>query len=245
MRQGGHSVAAPHQVVALIRQRLTAPVLEAASCIRVRTAAAIQRAGAAFAHVEIVMRLANVGSVAAYKWQLQASHLTGYPRAARTTPCGGASSSRSTTPTAASASTRRSCLAATCLRKLHSGFGSGRSVAGRVRSCASSRSSSALPCSTTASPRRSEKRRDHCGVRRQARLAGAGECDRGEAVAVGTGTAADSAHAPAPSRFIRELTGRLPSALDPSGRLVGWVGHARRKETPAELGTGVAAEDGR
>lgn len=80
MRQGGHSVLAPHHVVELIRQRLTAPVLTAELLgIRMRKAAVIEGAGAAFAHLEIVMQLANEGRVAAYKWQLQASHITGFP----------------------------------------------------------------------------------------------------------------------------------------------------------------------
>lgn len=80
MRQGGHSVPAPHHIVELMRQRLTAPVLTAELLdIRLRKAAIIEGAGAAFAHVEVVMQLANEGRVAAYKWQLQTSHITGFP----------------------------------------------------------------------------------------------------------------------------------------------------------------------
>ncbi|MEJ7785750.1 MAG: ATP-binding protein [Solirubrobacteraceae bacterium] len=80
IRQGGHSVPAPHHIVELIRQRLTAPVLTAEVLgIRMRKAAIIESAEATFAHVEVVMRLANEGRVAAYKWQLQASHITGFP----------------------------------------------------------------------------------------------------------------------------------------------------------------------
>jgi hypothetical protein len=80
MRQGGHSVPAPHFYVELVRQRLTAPVLTAElDGIRLRKAGAVEGTGAVFAHIEIVMRLANEGQIAAYKWQLQASHITGYP----------------------------------------------------------------------------------------------------------------------------------------------------------------------
>jgi len=80
MRQGGHSVPAPHHIVELIRQRLTAPVLTAELLsIRLRKAGIVESAGAAFAHLEIVMQLSNEGRVAAYKWQLQASHITGVP----------------------------------------------------------------------------------------------------------------------------------------------------------------------
>jgi hypothetical protein len=72
MRQGGHSVPAPHHYVELVRQRLTAPVLTAQlHGVRVRAAGAVQGEGYVFAHVEITVRIRNEGNVAAYKWAYQ------------------------------------------------------------------------------------------------------------------------------------------------------------------------------
>jgi hypothetical protein len=58
MRQGGHSVPAPHHYVELVRQRLTARVLTAElQEVRVRAAGAVQGEGYVFAHVEITVAL--------------------------------------------------------------------------------------------------------------------------------------------------------------------------------------------
>ncbi len=80
IRQGGHSVSAPHHIVELIRQRLTAPLLKAELLeVQLRKTAMVEDADAAFAHLEVVMHVTNEGSVAAYKWELQVSDITGIP----------------------------------------------------------------------------------------------------------------------------------------------------------------------
>jgi len=77
MRQGGHSVPAPHHYVELVRQRLTAPLLRAEFVgLRLRQVGEVD--GAVFAHSELVVHVKNEGRIAAYKWQVQPTTLSGF-----------------------------------------------------------------------------------------------------------------------------------------------------------------------
>jgi hypothetical protein len=126
MRQGGHSVPAPHRVVELIRQRLTAPMLTAELLgFRLRKAAIIEGAGAAFAHVEVVMQLPTRGGLPLTSGSCRPRTSRVTPRVATETSSGGVSGFPSTTRRAAFASTRPFFLEATCKGRFSSGFGSG------------------------------------------------------------------------------------------------------------------------
>jgi hypothetical protein len=70
-RQGGHSVPASHFYLELLRQRLTAPALEA-KFPRPSVWSAARMNGALFLGVEVNHTVTNAGRIAAYKWAVQA-----------------------------------------------------------------------------------------------------------------------------------------------------------------------------
>jgi hypothetical protein len=71
MRQGGHSVPAPHFYVELLRQRLTNAALTATPSRIVYVVGSGDQHAGLFALLALRMIVENVGRVAAYKWQVQ------------------------------------------------------------------------------------------------------------------------------------------------------------------------------
>jgi len=71
MRQGGHSVPAPHFYVELLRQRLTNATLTVSEGPMVVYSYGTGSSSGITALLKLVMTIENVGRVAAYKWAIQ------------------------------------------------------------------------------------------------------------------------------------------------------------------------------
>lgn len=78
-RQAGRSEPAPHFYLELLRQRLVSPVLQAKLSELIPVKAASVDEGA-FLAMRLRFLIQNIGRVAAYKWQLQITEMSGHPQ---------------------------------------------------------------------------------------------------------------------------------------------------------------------